>query len=129
MLINGLRGHLAEFGVVDQLRLIEVEIEKLEERILAWHRAGDVSRRLATVPGFGPIITSAIAAVVPDGSVAVSLRHLPSDLEFATRRAGRGMRSWRAASALSGMAPDRRQGLGLRRPPPCNKTRAAVTPS
>lgn len=103
MLINGLRGHLAEFGIiaakgpegvkavtealheakdrlpelarlalhgiVDQLRQLDAEIDRLEKRILAWHRASDVSRRLATIPGIGPITASAIAAAVPDGTL------------------------------------------------------------
>jgi transposase len=103
MLINGLRGHLAEFGIiaargpggvkaaiealheaqeqlpeaarvalhglVDQLRQLGTAIEQLEARIVAWHRTSDVSRRLATIPGIGPITASAIAAAVPDGSV------------------------------------------------------------
>ena len=103
MLVNALRGHLAEFGIisskgaagvklvvealheaqhalpeaarsalhglVDQLRLLGFEIDRLEAHILAWHRASDVSRRLATIPGIGPITASAIAAAVPDGSL------------------------------------------------------------
>ncbi|WP_298363935.1 IS110 family transposase [Azospirillum sp.] len=103
MLVNGLRGHLAEFGIivakglggvktiiealheaqdqlpelarlalhgiVEQLRHLGTEIGRLEERILAWHRASDVSRRLATIPGIGPITASAIAAAVPDGTL------------------------------------------------------------
>ena len=103
MLINGLRGHLAEFGIiaakgpggvkaavealhnaqeelpdaarlalhgiVDQLRHFATVIEKLEARIVAWHRTNDVSRRVATIPGIGPITGSAVAAAVPDGSL------------------------------------------------------------
>ena len=33
---------------------------------MAWHRSDDTSRRLATIPGIGPITASAIAASVPD---------------------------------------------------------------
>jgi len=103
MLINGLRGHLAEFGIiaakgpggvkvvvealreaqeqlpeaarlalhgiVDQLRNLATAIERLEARIVAWHRTNVVSRRLATIPGIGPITASAIAAADPDGSL------------------------------------------------------------
>ena len=35
---------------------------------MAWHRSNDVSRRLATIPGIGPITASAIAATVIDAS-------------------------------------------------------------
>src|ERR1700740_1647844 len=38
----------------------------VEVELLAWHRTNDVSRRLATIPGVGPITASAIAATVGD---------------------------------------------------------------
>lgn len=102
MLVNALRGHLAELGIiaakgpggvkmaitalhenqdhlpesarealhaiVDQLRRLESEIDRVEARIVNWHRNSDLSRRLATIPGIGPITASAIAAAVPDGA-------------------------------------------------------------
>jgi len=46
-----------------------VEIEKIEAEILKWHRTNEASRRLATIPGIGPITASAIAASVPDASL------------------------------------------------------------
>jgi transposase len=56
-------------GLVAQLRSIEVDIEKIEAEILKWHRTNETSRRLATIPGIGPITASAIAASVPDASL------------------------------------------------------------
>jgi transposase len=56
-------------GLVAQLRSIEVGIEKIEAEILKWHRSNEASRRLATIPGIGPITASAIAASVPDASL------------------------------------------------------------
>jgi transposase len=47
-------------GLVAQLRSIEVDIEKIEAEILKWHRTNETSRRLATIPGIGPITASAI---------------------------------------------------------------------
>jgi len=35
---------------------------------MAWHRADETSRRLASIPGVGPITASAIAATVSDPS-------------------------------------------------------------
>jgi transposase len=119
MLINALRGHLAEFGIiaakgpsgvktvmkayheiketlpeaaeqalralVEQLDRLTAEFEQIEARILAWHRQSDVSRRLATSPGIGPISASAIAAsrwpIRPLGSFG--------HCSFATRAIGR----------------------------------------
>lgn len=103
MLINALRGHLGEYGIVaaqgaagvkaaltalhleqeklpelaraalrglaEQMEKLGAEIEALERRILAWHRENETSRRLATIPGIGPITASAIAASAPDPSL------------------------------------------------------------
>ncbi len=52
------------------------EVDRLERRILDWHRTSDASRRLATISGIGPITASAIAANVPDASLFRSARHL-----------------------------------------------------
>ena len=116
MLINALRGHLAEFGIVtgigaggvtaslkalheqqdklplqtrsalhalaDQLRALASEIDRLEAQILAWHRADETSRRLATIPGIGPITASAISAAVPDASLFRSGRQFAAWLEL-----------------------------------------------
>ena len=103
MLINALRSHLSELGVVaaqgpagvqsaiaslhelqdhwpdlacvalhgmvDHLRDLRLQIEKLETHIQAWHRKNETSRRLAGIPGVGPITASAIVAAVPDASI------------------------------------------------------------
>ncbi len=101
MLINALRAHLAEFGIVagvgrnglekllevidddedervlpeardcllalrDQLALVKRQILEADRRILAWHRASELSRRLAEIPGVGPLIASALVASIPD---------------------------------------------------------------
>ena len=56
-------------SLADQLRELASQIEKIEIKILEWHRSSDASRRLATIPGIGPITASAIAASVPDASL------------------------------------------------------------
>ena len=119
MLINALRGHLAEYGIVTsvgaggvtaslkalhedqdrlpaharsalhgiaaQLRALSSEIDRLEAQIVAWHRAKESSRRLATIPGIGPITASAIAATVPDASLFPSGRQFAAWLELTPR--------------------------------------------
>jgi transposase len=119
MLINALRGHLAELGIVTsvgaggvtaslkalheeqerlpdharsalhgiaaQLRALTSEIERLEAQILAWHRSDETSRRLATIPGIGPITASAIAAAVPDASLFRSGRQFAAWLGLTPR--------------------------------------------
>lgn len=66
---------------LEALRLIAAQIDDadakiaaLEKKIVARHREDEASRRLATVPGVGPITASAIAAAVPDASAFKSGR-------------------------------------------------------
>jgi transposase len=49
-----------------QWRDTDAKIEALDREILAWHRANADSRRLATIPGIGPLIASAIVATMGD---------------------------------------------------------------
>jgi transposase len=119
MLINALRGHLAEFGIVaargpggvtaaiaalhegqdrlpelarqvlhglvEQMRVIGLEITKAEQRIMAWHRTSEASQRLASIPGIGPITASAIAAAVPEATLFRSGRQFAAWLGLTPR--------------------------------------------
>lgn len=49
-----------------QWRDTVAKIDALDREILAWHRSNDDSRRLATIPGIGPLIASAIVATTGD---------------------------------------------------------------
>lgn len=49
-----------------QLRDVAARVQEVERELLAWHQANETSRRLATIPGVGPITASAIAATVGD---------------------------------------------------------------
>lgn len=125
MLVNALRGHLAEFGVVAAKGLHKVEgliavvrkggddripetarrvlvaiagqigeaqskIAALEAEILAWHKNNSASRRLATIPGIGPMIATAIAATVPDPSVFRNGREFAAWLGLVPRQNSTG---------------------------------------
>ena len=68
-----------------QLRSLASEVDRLEAQILAWHRADDTSRRLATIPGIGPITASAIAAAVPNASMFRSGRQFAAWLGLTPR--------------------------------------------
>jgi len=126
MLVNALRGHLAEYGIVHRqgavgvaaaiqalheardalpelardalhtivarLRDLSAEVERIEARIVAWHRGNETSRRLATIPGIGPITASAIAAAVPDASLFRSGRQFAAWLGLTPRAHSSGGR-------------------------------------
>ena len=135
MLINALRGHMAEFGIaeaqgragvkrlpalrttsgggvaivedeadhrlvalarrvlaslVEQLAALKREIAVLEREIMAWHGQSEVSQRLATIPGIGPITASAIAATAPDPSAFSSARQFAAWLGLVPRQTSSG---------------------------------------
>jgi transposase len=45
---------------------LHLRLREIDRDILAWQRANDVARRLATIPGIGPVGASALAASVTD---------------------------------------------------------------
>jgi transposase len=136
MLVNALRGHLGEFGIVApqgsagvqaalrslslerdrlpdlpqaalrslaaQLEALGSEITGLEQRILAWHRADEASRRLATIPGIGPITASAMAASAPDPSLFRSGRQFAAWLGLTPRAHSSGGKEWQAGVSKMG---------------------------
>jgi transposase len=54
---------------------LQVELKAIEARLLAWHRANADSRRLAKIPGVGPIDATALVMKAPDPHLFPSGRH------------------------------------------------------
>lgn len=62
-------------GLAAELETLSTRVEEIEAAIVAWHKGNEASRRLATVPGIGPITASAIVATVGEVSNFASARH------------------------------------------------------
>jgi len=77
-----------------QLREVANRVRSVEARLLTWHRSNVASRRLATIPGIGPITASAIVATVAD----------PAQFE-----SGRQFAAW------LGLVPQQRSSGGVER--------------
>jgi transposase len=106
MLVNAIRGHAAEFGVIgakgvgrvsevlararetlpalawELLAVLAGQLEALEERLKrinaelrAWHRHNETSRRLAAIPGIGPVAATSLVLRVADARAFRSARH------------------------------------------------------
>jgi len=54
--------------LIDQYRLLQDQILELDRQVMAWHKSNEASRRLATIPGIGPLAASALLASVGDAS-------------------------------------------------------------
>jgi len=50
----------------EEYALLTKRLQAVEAKLMAWHRNNELSRRLATVPGIGPIGASLLAMKVPD---------------------------------------------------------------
>ena len=67
-----------------------MQILDLDRQIIAWHRSNEVSRRLATIPGIGPLAASALAARIGDAKVFRSGRALSAWLGLVPRQNSSG---------------------------------------
>jgi transposase len=52
--------------LLEQLKQFDRQVHEIENQIIAWHRTNDGSRKLARVPGIGPITASAMVASIGD---------------------------------------------------------------
>lgn len=44
---------------------VEARLEEIGSRLMKWHREDDVSRRIATIPGIGPIGSTMLSMKAP----------------------------------------------------------------
>jgi len=65
---------LLAFQGRDYARL-QIELKAIEAKLMAWHRANPDSRRLAQIPGVGPIGATALVMKAPDPRLFPSGRH------------------------------------------------------
>lgn len=149
MLINALRGHLGEFGIIApagrhrvvdlinllqdadaavvpalarealrgliaELHALEKRIEAVEAVIVREHKTNAISRRLASIPGIGPITASAIAATIADPSAFKSGRELAAWIGLVPRQ----------RRIASPGRSDRSRPRVVASPAPCSRHRA-----
>lgn len=124
MLVNALRGHCAEFGiignrgrqgiqtlkdlvtgeeawipdiaraalrlVVDQIDAVSDQIKQIEIKLRHWHRANPQSQRLATIPGVGLIVATALSATIGSAKQFKSGRQLAAWLGLVPKQYSTG---------------------------------------
>src|SRR6201991_4591467 len=78
-----------------QLRALKAQILEFDRRIIAWHRSSATSRRLDAIPGVGPALATALAALPMPG---------PSDRGGTSRPGSGSCRSRTPAAARTGLA-------------------------
>jgi transposase len=80
-LIDRLGAHLKE---------LDRQVGELEVQIQTWHRANDASRKLAEIPGIGPITASALVASIGDAKSFDNGRQLAAWLGIVPRQNSSG---------------------------------------
>jgi len=80
-LIDRLGAHLKE---------LDRQVQELEVQIQVWHRANDASRKLAQIPGIGPITASALVASIGDAKSFDNGRQLAAWLGLVPRQHSSG---------------------------------------
>lgn len=73
-----------------QIEDLSAKIAELDAELARWHGESEISQRLATIPGVGPITASAIAATVTDASLFRSGRELAAWLGLVPRQNSSG---------------------------------------
>jgi transposase len=72
-------------AIADQIEALFAQIGKLEREIVAGAKCDEDMRRLATIPGVGPITAASIKALVPDPGGFKSGRHFAAWLGLTPR--------------------------------------------
>jgi transposase len=54
---------------------LQIKLKAIEAKLMAWHRGNATSRRLAQIPGVGPIVATALVMKAPDPGLFPSGRH------------------------------------------------------
>ena len=73
-----------------QYAVVRAEIVAIEKRLHAWHRSSEESRRLAEIPGVGPIVATALVAEVADWKAFASGRSLAAWIGLVPRQHSSG---------------------------------------
>jgi transposase len=67
---------LSLIALADQYQAVQEKVVALERCLHVWHRKSEISRRLAEIPGVGPLVATALTASVSDPTVFSSGRGL-----------------------------------------------------
>lgn len=76
--------------LLDHLKVLDNQVHEMEAQIQIWHQQNAMSRKLAGIPGIGPITASALVASIGDASSFKSGRQLAAWLGLVPRQHSSG---------------------------------------
>jgi len=89
---NGLPDTLRQllYRLVQHARDLRLQAEEIEAEIKRWHEGNDASRRLAEIPGIGPLTASALVASIGDVKAFANGRQLAAWIGLVPRQHSSG---------------------------------------
>ncbi|MET3119321.1 transposase, partial [Undibacterium sp. GrIS 1.8] len=72
---------------------IDKQVDEMDEKIQQWHRSSETSRKLAEIPGIGPITATALVASIGDAKNFDNGRQLAAWLGLVPRQHSSGGKS------------------------------------
>lgn len=79
--------------LLDEVLHLDAQIKQLERDIVLWHRSSESSKRLARIPGVGPLTASALLCSIGDIACFKNARQLPAWLGIVPRQHSSGGRN------------------------------------
>ena len=76
--------------LLEHLKELDRQVHEIEDQIVAWHRESEDSRRLAKMPGIGPITASAMVASIGDAKSFKNGRQVSAWLGLVPRQNSTG---------------------------------------
>jgi transposase len=77
-------------AIAATLRALETQLESVDKAMVGWGRTDKTCRHLNTIPGFGPVLSTAMAARVTNPQAFDSGRHFAASLGIVPRQDGTG---------------------------------------
>jgi len=89
---NGLPGTFRQLleRLGDHLKELDRQVDELEVQIQSWHRENDASKKLARIPGIGPLTASVLVASIGDAKNFENGRQLAAWLGLVPRQHSSG---------------------------------------
>jgi transposase len=89
---NGLPCRMRQLlaGLLEHVRYLRQQAEEIEAQIKSWHEANEASRRVAEIPGIGPITASALIASIGDAKAFTNGRQLAAWIGLVPRQHSSG---------------------------------------
>jgi transposase len=72
---------------------VEARLEEIDAKLMKWHRADELSRRIATIPGVGPIGSTMLSMKAPPAETFKSGRHFAAWLGLTPKEHSTGGRT------------------------------------